>query len=235
MRLSLRQRRLILYDRKFSLLFFALLTFLVLDPYVEHSGAHYLGFRIIGAVVTLLSIYAVAFERWPALVALILAVPTLAQRILLPRADQGAIALFITASSFAFDLTIIVIISRRVFGTKQPDSDTVFGALCVYLLVGYGFANGYYMLATIQPDAFSFDPMANRHPIPGRLNFIYYSFGTLTSMGAPGITPASQEARSLTAIEAITGVLYVAVLIARLIDLYKASSRDSVARQREED
>lgn len=221
MRLSLRQRGLSVYGRKFSFLFLALLCLLVIDPYVESSGSRYLAFRIIGSAVTLLSVYAVSFDRRPALLALLLAVPTLAQRILLPRADQGAIALFVTASSFAFDLIIVVVIFRRVFGTKQPDLDTIFGALCIYLLMGFAFANGYYMLATLQPDAFAFDPAANMHPIPGRLNFLYYSFGTLTSMGAPGIEPASQQARSLTIIEAILGVLYVAVLVARLVGMYK--------------
>jgi hypothetical protein len=226
MRLPLHKRELTLYGRKFSFLFVALLSYLVLDPYIEGSDSRHLSFRIIGCAVTLLSVYAVAFERRLALLALILSAPTLAQRVLLPRADEGAFALFVTASSFAFDLTVVIAIFRRVFATKRPDSETIFGALCVYLLVGFGFANGYYMLATIQPAAFAFDPLANQAPAPGRLNFIYYSFGTLTSMGAPGIMPASQQARSLTAIEAILGVLYVAVLVARLIGMYSAPSRE---------
>ena len=226
MRLPLHKRELTVYGRKFSFLFLALLSYLVLDPYFEGSDSNHLSFRIIGCAVTLLSVYAVAFERRLALLALILSAPTLAQRILLPRADQGVFALFVTASSFAFDLTIVIAIFRRVFATKRPDSETIFGALCVYLLVGFGFANGYYMLATIQPGAFAFDPLANQHPAPGRLNFIYYSFGTLTSMGAPGIMPASQQARSLTVIEAILGVLYVAVLVARLIGMYSTPSHE---------
>ena len=56
---------------------------------------------------------------------------------------------------------------------------------------------------------------------------VYYSFGTMTSVGASGITPVSDVARSLTAIEATIGVLYLAVLIARLISGYRPpSARD---------
>jgi hypothetical protein len=87
--------------------------------------------------------------------------------------------------------------------------------------VGFSFSNGYFLLATLQPGSFSFDVASNFPKVPGRFTFIYYSFGTLTSLGAPGITPASHASRSLTVIEAILGVLYLAVLISRLISMYK--------------
>ena len=45
---------------------------------------------------------------------------------------------------------------------------------------------------------------------------IYYSFGTMTCLGATGIAAVSNQARSLSLIEAILGVLYLAVLISRL-------------------
>jgi hypothetical protein len=57
--------------------------------------------------------------------------------------------------------------------------------------------------------------------VPNRFDLIYYSFATLTSVGAAGIVPVSGEARSLTVIESILGVLYLAVLIARLMGAYR--------------
>jgi hypothetical protein len=212
-------------ERKFYLLFLFLLVFLVLYPYVQHNGSEFLGFRIFGCAVTLLSVYAVSFQRVFALVALVLAIPTLVQRIMLPVAHADALLLLATAFSFIFDLLIVVIIFRRVFATDQPNSEAIFGALCIYLLVGFSFANGYLLLATVQPHAFSFDPASNFPKVPGRFTFIYYSFGTLTSLGATGMAPASDEARSLAMIEAILGVLYLAVLISRLIGMYKRQIR----------
>ena len=50
-------------------------------------------------------------------------------------------------------------------------------------------------------------------------HYIYYSFITLTSTGYGDITPLHPYVRSLATFEAITGQLYLAVLIARLVGL----------------
>jgi hypothetical protein len=58
---------------------------------------------------------------------------------------------------------------------------------------------------------------------------IYYSFITLTSLGYGDITPLHPYARSLAAFEAISGQLYLAVLIARLVGLemeYREEQRE---------
>jgi hypothetical protein len=51
-------------------------------------------------------------------------------------------------------------------------------------------------------------------------NFLYYSFVTLTTLGYGDITPASSPARSLSTLEAVTGQLYIAILVARLVGLH---------------
>jgi len=58
----------------------------------------------------------------------------------------------------------------------------------------------------------------------------YFSFITLSTVGYGDITPVSRIARWLAAMEAMTGLLYVAVLIARLVSLYSAPGS---AEQRE--
>ncbi len=123
-----------------------------------------------------------------------------------------------------FDVFVVVIIFRRVFTSQQPNSETVFGALCIYLLVGFSFASIYGMVATLDPKAFYLDPMTNLHAIPNRFDSVYYSFGTMTSLGAAGIIAVSGEARSFTVIETTLGVFYLAVLIARLISAYQHPS-----------
>ena len=208
-------------ERKFKLLFLCLLVYLVLSPYVQDNGSEYLAFRIFACVVVLLSVYVVSFRRVFAFLALALAVPTLIQRLMSPSGSAGALVLLFTSFSFIFDLFIIVVIFRLVFTTDQPNSETIFGALCIYLLVGFSFANGYFLLTALQPHAFLFDRTLHFPEVPGRFGFIYYSFGTQTSLGAPGMAPASDQARSLSIIQAILGILYLAVLISRLISMYK--------------
>jgi hypothetical protein len=211
--------------RRFSALFVLMLAYLVLYPYAQHAGLPYLAFRIFGVAVTVLSVYAVSFRRAFLVVALFLAAPALAQRILLTRADQGRLQLTSIVLGLAFDVFIVAAIFRRVFLREEPTKEAIFGALCVYLLAGFGFANLYGMMTALQTRAFYLDPKLNAHPVPDRFDLIYYSFATLTCSGPSGISPASTQARSMSVIEGLVGVLYLAVLISRLLAAYH--SRDA--------
>src|SRR5947209_13564842 len=141
-------------ERKFALLFFFLLAFLVLFPYTQNTGLPYLSFRVFGVVLTLLGVYAISFRRGLLLYGVALAIPALIQRIALPRAEAGALPIISNVFSLAFDVFIVVAIFRRVFVKDQPSKEAIFGALCIYLMVGFSFSNLYAMLAAVQPHAF---------------------------------------------------------------------------------
>jgi hypothetical protein len=49
---------------------------------------------------------------------------------------------------------------------------------------------------------------------------IYFSFMTLTTIGLGDVTPVTTQTQSLASIEGVIGVLYVAVLIARVVGVY---------------
>jgi Ion channel len=204
----------------FFLLFVFLLAILILYPYVQNSGFGYFAFRVISIAGILIAVYAIRLRKTFLFIALVLAVPAVAQRLLPREPDAGLLSILSTVLSFVFDVFIVVVIFRRVFGNDKPNSETIFGALCIYLLIGFTFASLYGMVAAIQPKAFYLDPQTNLHAIPNRFDFIYYSFATMVSLGASGITAVSAPARSLSVIEAIIGVLYLAVLIARLMSAY---------------
>jgi hypothetical protein len=210
-----------LAGRKFFLLFLFLLASLIVYPYAENTASGYYVFRVLGSTAIVLCVYVVSFQRSLVVAALVLAVPTFLHRVLNLGAHSNWFSILNIVGSFAFDVFMVVVIFRRVFAPKQADSETIFGALCIYLLAGFAFASVYGMVALLQPRAFYLDPMANTHTVPNRLDFIYYSFGTMTSLGASGITPVSAEARSISVIEAIVGVLYLAVLISRLVGSYR--------------
>jgi hypothetical protein len=210
-----------LTDHRFFVLFLLLLGTLLLYPYSESGRFGYYSFRSVGSAAILISVYAAKIHRGLLIFALMLAIPTLFQRILLPKADASSFSIFNMVLSFVFDIVIIVVIFRHVFAKEQANSETICGALCIYLLVGFSFASVYGMVAVFQPSAFYLDPRTNLHVVPARFDFIYYSFATMTSLGATGITPVSAQARSVSILEAILGVLYLAVLIARLMGAYR--------------
>lgn len=213
----------VLTGHRFFLLFVFLLATLVLYPYAEATHLGYIAFRVIGSFAILISVYAANIRRSLLVVAVALAIPALIQRIALPRADASALATLNLVLSFCFDAVIIVVIFRHVFDAVRPTSETIFGAVCIYLLVGFSFASVYGMLGTFQHNAFYLDPRLNLHTIPNRFDYVYYSFGTMTALGAAGINAITPQARSISIVEAILGILYLAVLIARLMGGYRTN------------
>jgi Ion channel len=213
-----------LAGHRFFLLFVFLLATLILFPYAEASHFGSYAFRVIGSFAIVVSVYAANLHRSLLILAIVLAIPALFERIVLPKVSASSFSIFNMVLTFVFDVVIVVVIFRHVFAAEQPTSETIFGALCIYLLVGFTFASVYGMLAAFQPNAFYLDARSNLHNVPDRFDFIYYSFSTMTSLGAAGITPVSSQARSFSILEAILGVLYLAVLIARLIGAYRPNS-----------
>jgi Ion channel len=215
-----------IFDKhRFLLLFLFLLVTLIVYPYTEHRGFGFYAFRALGSTVIALSVYVVSFRRGLAVVALILAIPALVQHLVQPSLGAGFLPLVNLVLSFAFDLWIVVVIFRRVFADVRITSETIFGALCIYLLNGMSFASVYGLVADLQPKAFFLDPLVNRHIVPDRFDLIYYSFGMMTQLGAAGITAVTDQARSLSVLEAILGQLYLAVLISRLVAAYRMQTR----------
>ncbi len=213
-----------LSGHRFFLLFVFLLATLILFPYAEASHFGSYAFRVIGSFAIVVSVYAAKLHRSMLIFAIVLAIPALFERIVLPKVNANSFSVFNLALTLVFDVVIVVVVFRHVLAAKQPTSETIFGALCVYLLVGFSFASVYGLVAAFQPNAFYLEPHANLNNVPDRFDFIYYSFATMTSLGAAGITPVSSQARSFSILEAILGVLYLAVLIAGLIGAYRPRS-----------
>jgi hypothetical protein len=210
----------VLTGHRFLVLFIFLLAYVVAYPYLENDSGYY-AFRVLTAVILALSVYAVSFRRSLAIAALVLAIPTAAQRVFHPTMSHSVLPMLSLFLGFAFDLWVVVTIFRHVFANVRITSETIFGALCIYLLNGLTFSNIYGLLATLQPKAFLLDPATNRHTTPDQFDLIYYSFGMMTQLGAAGITAVSDQARSLSLLEAILGQLYLAVLISRLVGAYR--------------
>lgn len=95
------------------------------------------------------------------------------------------------------------------------------GAIAVYLLLGFTWAHAYELVVLWHPGAFTGAVEAR-----GSLPWTYYSFVTLTTMGYGDIMPVHPLARALAVLEALTGQLYLAIMLARLVSMELQSRRD---------
>ena len=121
------------------------------------------------------------------------------------------------------------ILLRHVMQAKQVDSDTLCGAVSVYLLLGIAWVLLYGVIETVQPGSFNVSSALTGDESKAWADLVYYSFVTLTTLGYGDVAPLSPRVRSLAVLEAITGVFYVAILVARLVGLHIAQRLDSSA------
>ena len=218
-------------SQRFFLLFLFLLVNLILYPFAEGTGIGYYLFRTSAYAVVLLSIYAVSFRRTVLVIVIALAAPATIHHLFLTPSDASIFSIINTVLSLVFDGLIVVIIFRKVFARGPVNAETIYGALCIYLLIGFTFAGIYGLIWAIRPKAFYLNPSLNAHMTPNRFDFVYYSFATMTSLGSAGITPVAGQARSISVMEAITGILYLAVLISRLMADYQEHNSSAAAQQ----
>ncbi|WP_158749708.1 ion channel [Acidobacterium sp. S8] len=212
------------YQNKFMWLFIFMLCVLIYYPYSLGSNFRYYSYRAMFCLVILFTVYALSMRRSLLVVALVLAVPSVVQHTVYVADPKSPIGVVNSLLALAFDIFIVVVIFRRIFSKTHADSESIFGALCIYLFVGFSFASIFLLLTHFEPHAFYLDPVVSDHQVLNRLDAVYYSFGTMTSLGAAGITPVSGEARLFTIIETLLGVLFLAVLISRLLSAYSTKS-----------
>lgn len=115
----------------------------------------------------------------------------------------------------------IFLIQKEIFLTEKVTADTIKGGIAIYLLLGLVWATFYDALYGVTTDAFS-----GISPSQYQADFLHFSFVTLTTVGYGEILPVTALARFSADLEAIAGVMYPAILIARLVSLYKSNSQE---------
>jgi hypothetical protein len=88
---------------------------------------------------------------------------------------------------------------------------TIFGVLCLYLLVGLLFGVGFAVVEELSNRDF-FTAGAARSD-----DFLYYSFSTLTTVGYGDLVAATDLGRSLSITEALVGQIYLVTVVAVIV------------------
>jgi hypothetical protein len=122
-----------------------------------------------------------------------------------------------------FHTTMILVLMRYIFTAEQVTADVIYAACAVYLLLSFFFVPVYGMLEAALPGSFVDNTLNG--PVRWQ-QFVYYSLVTLSTAGYGDILPSNMWARMLAGLEATIGVLYVAILVARLVSLYEVRRRN---------
>ena len=210
--------------RRFSAieLLIALVAMFASFPFLERLRLGPLVESVLLTIVLLSAVLAIAGRGTVLVVALILAVPPLTCRwvnhffpdVLPPEVFLiGAIILVVFV---IYRLLLFVLRAASV------DTEVLCASISAYLLLGLGWTFAYWLVAELIPGAFALNAATGGSGSMKGFNGFYYSFVTLSTVGYGDITPVANVAKMLAAMEAMTGVLYVAVLIARLVSIQAA-------------
>ncbi len=148
------------------------------------------------------------------------------------------------AALIGFSGVVIISLSLDVFRAREVSAGSIFGACSVFFLLGLFWYGIFSLIEVLQPDSFAF---AEYHPadlanIMGvqqdiaeatlkRSQIFYFTYVTITTLGFGDVRPVSDVARIYTTIAAMSGQLFLVVLVARLVGIQSAQ----VSRARKDD
>ena len=206
--------------RRFLILLKALVIFLVLSPLTDGPDSQGFGLLLLSTLLALTTIYVAGTDRRY----YILGVGLASLWAILGWSSLFWIAAGIQiAADLVFILLSFIALSvafQRVFSgeVEEVDTNLICGGIAVYLLLGITWALSYRVIEQLNPGSFS---LAAPNGDPAWSEILYFSYTTLTTLGYGDIVPLKPFARIWAMMETVTGTLYIAILVARLVSLYR--------------
>jgi len=110
------------------------------------------------------------------------------------------------------------VIVRGLIDQPSVTAQSVFGATCIYVLIGLFFAVVYGAIGALGSGTFF------AGGVEGTSNeFLYFSFVTMTTTGYGDFTAASDLGRTLAVTEALVGQLYVVTVLALIVTRFSGA------------
>lgn len=123
---------------------------------------------------------------------------------------------------------VVFVTFKYLFRRQRVTIDTINAAISVYLLLGVAWAFLYSLVDILEPRSFQslYEDSPDFMRIGSEHSYcFYYSLVTLTTLGYGDIVPVSRAATMLAVLEAMTGQIYLVVLVGRLVGLHVAQDK----------
>jgi len=198
-------------------LLFVQVVSILLYPVMQDTAMERGAFRVVALLVLGAALYVVKRGPWLTGFAVLLALPVVVLSTWLTfdfdlrrQAIMGALSavfyFYATASLIAYML-------EDEFAT----ADELFAAGATFTLLAWAFAYVYLVCQFLLPGSFGTAP-GSEDPRPW-MELLFLSFTTLSGVGLSDILPVLPMARALVMVEELSGVMYLALVVSRLIAL----------------
>jgi multisubunit Na+/H+ antiporter MnhF subunit len=217
-----------LLSRGYSYLAVALVGYIfVLVPLGSDLPQGGLLVQTVFSIILATAVYVCANRRWELYISLALFAPAFFLSWLGQAGLSQELGLLQLASGAAFLLYTASVVLGSTLRSKVISTDTISGAVAVYLLIAVAWSLIYGIILILDPTAIELPGVtASVGDVRATESLMYFSFVTITTLGFGDILPLSAVARSAATFEAVVGQIYLTVLVARFVGLQIAQSND---------
>ncbi|MGB3363794.1 MAG: potassium channel family protein [Thermodesulfobacteriota bacterium] len=212
--------RLVIGSVKYKMFNFmaSIFILLILSAILEGHKYGYLVLNTTSTVVFILGTYAAGNNKRNVIILILLGFPWFLSEWIFTTSPETIFAGIL----FFFFLTGTLV--EHILNSEEVSTDTLYGAVCVFLLLGLLWASIYGFLEYISPGIIFVHNNSEATKLLNSNEIIYYSYTTLTTLGYGDITSLTPEGRIISVLEAIVGQLFLAFLVARLVAIYTANA-----------
>lgn len=207
-----------------SYLLTALIVMLFIYPFLQGSFYAQGGLGLVNTALILAGAFASGTSRRTLGIAFLLTIPTLTLHWVAVLTDSRTLDIayliaLIGFYTFTISRLLVYVLKRGPISVNK-----LHGALSTYILMALLWTALYGLADLTSDGAFNVNGSVNTQPVPAT-QLMFFSFTTLTSTGYGDVVPAAPYTQSLSILEQLLGVFFVAVLIARVAGLYPADMR----------
>jgi hypothetical protein len=209
-----------------------LVSFFIIAPFIELIPN---GVLVESAVITLVlvsGVLAVGKSRRTLVLAILFATPAVVGRWVNHVWSNVVPVEVFLIPGLLFIIFIITRFLAFILRAPRVNSEVLCAGLSTYLLLGLLWCFAYRLVSEIDPHAFAITIGSPPNQMLTGYKALYFSLITLSTVGYGDIVPVANVARMLAAMEAMTGTLFMAVLIARLVALYSSQPPAESANRR---
>ena len=189
----------------------------VVTPLIEMMpDGHWIA-SIIVTLSLVAAVFAVGGSRVHNLTAIILVTPVVVGWWLQHHRSDGFAFLLFASTFLAFISYAIARFVLFILKSPRVNSEVLSAGIVTYLMLAVWWGTAYSLVGLLVPHSFGGLPEGTRR-LAG-FDALYFSVITLTTVGYGEIIPISVPARMLAMLESLSGTLYVAVFVARLVSL----------------
>lgn len=204
----------------------AVMAIFVIVPALEKNFYTHLILQCCFVILILSTVYAIEGHQSILIIGLLVILPSIYFHSLSFYYQSVGYMFIAYGFSLVFTLYAVIVLMKKILRARLVHTDLIFGSLMVYLFSGILWANFYLIENILSPGSFqgagilNLDNATFLKIYDQQFNFLYYSFATLATLGMGDITPLTHLAKSLTALEAMFGQLFVAMIIAKLVSVW---------------